>query len=253
MRRNIATLFGTALAALPMLALAAEAQPAPSTRKVAATPPPSLGSAPNCPGPAESKDAKVIDIDHTKAVARLAVNLGAGRFKVVTIKTWDHPDDPRPAVPVIEAARIMQGKLQFYTPQLDPNPESAPETFLLMAEMGGEHVCWATPSSLISDASHTATTKTKVGPTTVSAGAQAPVQEGVQPAVGRASGNAVVRRQAKPQVTPVLAGVSAHLRARARVQATATANESAASATNASAANAQAERSWIEMFNRAAR
>jgi hypothetical protein len=234
-----------------MLALATQAQPAPSTRKLAA-PPPSLGSVPNCPRPVEAKDAKVIDIDQTKAVARLAVNLGAGRFKVVTIKTWDHPDDPRPAVPVIEAAQIMQGKLQFYTPQLDPNPESAPETFLLMADMGGEHVCWATPSSLISDASYAVASQTKSGDTTPSAAARAPTQEVVGPATGRASGNAssppVVRRRAKPQVTPAIAAVSAHLRARAKVQATATANESAAAA-----ANAQAERLWIETFNRSSR
>jgi hypothetical protein len=105
-----------------------------------------------CSRPEEAREAKVVDLDTGKSLAKLAVNLGAGRFKLVRVTIWDRPDDPRPLIPVIEAARITQGLVQFYTPNLNTDPESAHDSFLLMADMGGGVVCWATPASLIKDA-----------------------------------------------------------------------------------------------------
>jgi len=111
-------------------------------------------AAPGCHRPAEAKEAKVIDFDAGKATARLAVNLGSGRFKLVTIKAWDRPEDRRPLIPVIEAARITQGKLQFFTPNLNADPESAPDSFILMTDMGSGYVCWATPGSLLKEGAY---------------------------------------------------------------------------------------------------
>lgn len=105
-----------------------------------------------CARPEEAKEAKVVALDTGKSLAKLAVHLGSGRFKLVQITIWDRSDDPRPLVPVIEAARITQGPVQFYTPNLNNDPESAHDSFLLMADMGGGVVCWATPASLIKDA-----------------------------------------------------------------------------------------------------
>jgi hypothetical protein len=104
-----------------------------------------------CSRPDDAKEAKVVELDTGKSLAKLAVNLGSGRFKLVRITVWDRPEDPRPLIPVIEAARITQGLVQFYTPTLNNDPESAHESFLLMADMGGGDVCWATPPSLIQD------------------------------------------------------------------------------------------------------
>jgi hypothetical protein len=106
----------------------------------------------NCSRPDDAKEAKVVELDTGKSLAKLAVNLGSGRFKLVRITVWDRPDDARPLIPVIEAARITQGLVQFHTPTLNDDPESAYDSFLLMAEMGGGTVCWATPASLIRDA-----------------------------------------------------------------------------------------------------
>src|SRR5215212_10303706 len=111
-------------------------------------------SVPGCPRPADAKEAKVVDFDRTTSVAKLAVNLGSGRFKLVRITGWDRPEDPRPLNPVIEAARITQGTLQFYTPNLNTDPESAHESFVLMTDMGGGYVCWATPNSLIKEGAY---------------------------------------------------------------------------------------------------
>jgi hypothetical protein len=131
----------------------------PQTTTKAPNPPPQalsdqFTSVLGCPKPTEAKDTKVIDFDASTSIARLAVNLGAGRFKMVTIKTWDRQEDPRPLVPVVEAAKIMQGKVQLYTPDLNSDPQSAANSFILMAEMGGEHVCWATPSSLLKEGAY---------------------------------------------------------------------------------------------------
>ena len=107
-----------------------------------------------CPRPKDNKEAKVLDFDPRTAVARLAVHLGGGRFTVAAIKIWERPGDPRPLVPVIQAARIMGGTLDFFSPDLTPNPESAPQRFLIRAEMRGDYVCWATPTSLIDENSY---------------------------------------------------------------------------------------------------
>jgi hypothetical protein len=105
-----------------------------------------------CSRPAEAKEAKVIAFDGN-SVAKLAVSLGSGRFKLVTIKTWERPEDARPLNPVVEAARVTQDKVHFSSPHLNADPETAHDTYLLMVEMGGDHVCWATSKSLINDAS----------------------------------------------------------------------------------------------------
>jgi hypothetical protein len=141
--------------ATALLALPAEAQTRIGTNaKQAPLGSSDVGSLLGCPRPADAKEAKVVDFDASNATARLAVNLGSGRFKLVTIKAWDRPEDPRPIVPVIEAARITQGKLQFFTPDLNSDPESTPNTFIMMIDMGGGYVCWATPSSLLKEGAY---------------------------------------------------------------------------------------------------
>ena len=66
-----------------------------------------------CHPPADAKEAQVLAFDRTSLEAKLAVNMGKGEFKVVTIKLWDRSEDTRPIIPVIEAARITQGKLHL--------------------------------------------------------------------------------------------------------------------------------------------
>ncbi len=113
---------------------------------------PDVISARDCRRPAEAKEAQVLAFDKTSLEAKLAVSLGDGAFKVVTVKLWDRSEDPRPVIPVIEAARITQGKLQFYTPNLDADPEPVHDKqFLLIATLGGAQVCWATESSLLKE------------------------------------------------------------------------------------------------------
>jgi hypothetical protein len=107
------------------------------------------GSALDCPRPEGAKEAKVIDFDPGSSTARLAVNVGSGRFTLVTIKTWDRAGDPRPLTPIIHAAKIMQGKLQFFSRKMSADPASAPDEYLIMTEMGGGYVCWAKPSWLM--------------------------------------------------------------------------------------------------------
>jgi hypothetical protein len=141
----LAGIFGV----MPALSIPASSQIGSSDRPSAA--PPDLTSVADCHRPDDAKEAKVVEVDTGKSLAKLAVNLGSGRFKLVRITVWDRPEDPRPLVPVIEAARIMQGTVQFYTPSLNSDPESAHDSFILMADMGGGYVCWATPSSLISE------------------------------------------------------------------------------------------------------
>ena len=110
-----------------------------------------------CRPPGDAKEAQVLTFDPGSLEAKLAVSLGKDEFKVVTVKLWDRPDDPRPLVPVIEAARITQGKLQFYTPNLNADPQPVHDKgFAIVASLGGAQVCWANPSSLIKEGSRTA-------------------------------------------------------------------------------------------------
>ena len=134
-----------ALAGISLLSVNSEAQTAPQS---------DFKSAPDCARPADAKEAKIIDFDATTSIARLAVNLGSDRYKVVTIKAWDVPEDPRRLIPVIEAARITQGNIQIYAPDLNRDPQSAHESFVLMTEMGAGYVCWATPSALLNDGAY---------------------------------------------------------------------------------------------------
>jgi hypothetical protein len=106
----------------------------------------------NCRRPAEAKEAQVLAFDKTSLEAKLAVSIGNGEFKVVTIRLWDRTDDPRPVAPIIEAARITQGKLQFYTPNLNADPDPVHDKqFLLVAALGGAQVCWATEGALLKE------------------------------------------------------------------------------------------------------
>src|SRR5215204_3941701 len=107
-----------------------------------------------CHPPADAKEAQVLAFDQTSLEAKLAVNLGKGEFKVATIKLWDRSGDTRtrPIIPVIEAARITQGKLQFFTPNLNADPEPVHDKqFVVTATLGGAQLCWATESSLLKD------------------------------------------------------------------------------------------------------
>lgn len=108
----------------------------------------------DCRAPGGTREAQVLAFDKSSLEAKLAVTLdGKGEFKVVSVKIWDRPQDPRPLVPVIEAARITQGKLQFYTPNLNADPEPLHDKqFLLAASLGGAQVCWATEGALLKDA-----------------------------------------------------------------------------------------------------
>ena len=110
-----------------------------------------------CPRPTDAKPAQVLTFDKGSLETKLAVSMGQGEFKVVTIRLWDRPDDSRPVIPVIEAARIMEGQLQFYTPDLNADLESVSNRFVLIAEMGGSQICWATPSALLSEDGYPAT------------------------------------------------------------------------------------------------
>jgi hypothetical protein len=68
----------------------------------------------------------------------------------MTVKIWERPKDPRPLVPVIEAARITQGKLHVFTPNLNADPEPVhAKQILLSASLGGSQVCWATESAML--------------------------------------------------------------------------------------------------------
>jgi hypothetical protein len=138
------------------------------------------GSALDCPRPEGAKEAKVIDFDAGSSTARLAVNVGSGRFTLVTIKTWDRAGDPRPLTPIIEAAKIMQGKLQFFSPKMTTDPASAPDEYLIMTEMGGGYVCWANPASIMQPsnapvAEAPAQAKPVVAPAVVTPAPNAPV------------------------------------------------------------------------------
>src|SRR5215207_11634543 len=105
-----------------LLTLPAHAQTPPSWTSPSWTPPDAV-SVRDCRRPAEGKEAQVLAFDKTSLEAKLAVSVGDRQFKVVTVRLWERHDDPRPVVPVVEAARITQGKLHFYTPNLDADPE----------------------------------------------------------------------------------------------------------------------------------
>ena len=113
-----------------------------------------LRSALGCPRPADTRDAKVVDFDTTTGVARLAVRLGNDRFKLVTINPGESASDPRPLAPVLEAARILQGTVQFFAPDQSSDPESKHEKFVMLVEMGSGTVCWAKPGSLLDDGAY---------------------------------------------------------------------------------------------------
>jgi len=167
-------------------------------------------SAAGCSRPEEAREAKIVEFDTGKSLAKLAVNLGSSRFKLVRITIWDRPEDPRPLVPVIEAARITQGLVQFYTPDLTPDPESTHDKFLLMVDMGGGVVCWATPASLIKDAGQSAAeAKPPSGRGADSVARSAPETRPESPAPaarsqtdGVPAAEAVRRSRTRPQITP---------------------------------------------------
>ncbi len=134
-----------------LLSLPAHAQTTPSWGTSTWTPPDAV-SVRDCRRPAEAKEAQVLAFDKTSLEAKLAVSVGNGQFKVVSVRLWDRHDDPRPVAPVIEAARITQGRLQFYTPNLDADPEPVHDKqFVLIAGLGGTQICWATESSLLKE------------------------------------------------------------------------------------------------------
>src|SRR5215207_8545055 len=136
-----------------MLTLPSHAQTTPSWTSPNWAPSDDAVSVRNCRRPAEAKEAQVLAFDKTSLEAKLAVSVGEGQFKVVTVRLWESHDDPRPVVPVVEAARITQGKVQFYTPNLDADPEPVHDKqFLLIAGLGGAQICWATESPLLKEA-----------------------------------------------------------------------------------------------------
>ncbi len=147
-------ILGGILGAVLLSSAPAQAQTIKAARERSGESASDVTSVPGCPRPADAKEVKVVDFDPGRSVAKLAVNLGSGRFKLVRVTVWDRPEDPRPLIPVIEAARITQGNLQFYAPDLNSDPESAHESFIVMTEMGGGYVCWATPSSLMNEGSY---------------------------------------------------------------------------------------------------
>ena len=113
----------------------------------------------NCTRPADAKEAQVVAFDQSSLEAKLAVSLGEGQFKVVTIKLWNRSEDPRPVIPIVEAARITQGRLHFYTPNINADPDPVHDKqFVLVASLGGVQVCWATESSLLKDAANSRAT-----------------------------------------------------------------------------------------------
>ena len=142
--------------AVPLLSSPIQAQTAPDARREPGKAASDVTSVKGCSRPADAKEAKVLTFDEGSLTAKLVVSLGPGEFKVVTIKLWNHREDPRPVSPVIEAARITQGKLQFYTPDLNADPEPIHDKFVLVATMGGAPICWANPGSLLKEGTRSA-------------------------------------------------------------------------------------------------
>jgi hypothetical protein len=150
------SILGSALMAA-LLSSPTQAQTAAEARKEPGLTASNAISIRGCRPPGDAKEAQVLTFDPGSLEAKLAVSLGKDEFKVVTVKLWDRPDDPRPLVPVIEAARITQGKLQFYTPNLNADPQPIHDKdFAIVASLGGAQVCWANPSSLIKEGGRTA-------------------------------------------------------------------------------------------------
>ena len=151
---SMLTMLGSALVAA-LLSAPAQAQ----TQAPAAA---DATSVRGCRPPSDAKEAQVLTFDPSSLQAKLAVSLGKDEFKVVTVKVWDRPDDPRPLVPVIEAARITQGKLQFYTPHLNVDPQPVHEKdYVVVAALGGAQVCWANPASLVTEGGRAAAREAK--------------------------------------------------------------------------------------------
>jgi hypothetical protein len=118
----------------------------------------------DCRPPTEVKEAQVLVFDKQSLEAKLAVSLGKDEFKVVTVKVWDRPQDPRPLVPVLEAARITQGKLRFYTPNLNADPEPIHDKqFLVAASLGEAQICWSTDSSFLKEGAKPVAPPTQTG------------------------------------------------------------------------------------------
>jgi hypothetical protein len=114
---------------------------------------PAAVSVRNCKPPSDAKDAQVLSFDKLSNEAKLAVTVGNDEFKLVTIKLPERSEDPRPLVPVLEAARITQAKVQFYTPDLNVDPEPPfQKQFVVVASLGGAQLCWATEASLMKEA-----------------------------------------------------------------------------------------------------
>jgi hypothetical protein len=191
------------LGVVPLLSNPAHAQTARNAPHMRAAATSDAVSVVGCSRPSEAKEAKVIDFDATSSTAKLAVHLGSNRFKLVKIKVSDRAGDPRPLVPVIEAARTMQGIVQFYTPELNTDPESDHDSFLLMTEMGGGHVCWATSSGLINQGAP-------------------PVAEGTKPSNIPAASNGTPHpaSEAKSADATAVSNVAPRQRSRTRVQPT---------------------------------
>jgi hypothetical protein len=146
MRRILMLMLLSGGMAIPVVAEAQVGRPADSSAL-------EVVSARGCQAPGGAKEAQVLAFDKSTLEAKLAVAMdNKGEFKVVSVKIWDRPQDPRPLVPVIEAARITQGKLQFYTPNLNADPEPTHDKqFLLTASLGGAQVCWATETALLKE------------------------------------------------------------------------------------------------------
>src|ERR671939_2113859 len=164
---KLSLLGGTVAAA--MLSVPAEAQTARTVRKEPTRTELDAASMRGCPRATDAKPAQVLTFDKGSLETKLAVSMGQGEFKVVTIRVWGRPDDPRPVIPVIEAARIMEGQLQFYTPDLNADLESVSNRFVLIVEMGGPQICWATPSALLGEGGYPATNEASPEPTSAAA------------------------------------------------------------------------------------
>ena len=90
----IVTMLGGALAG-PLLSWPTQAQTSPSWTEQSAKAP-DVVSVRDCRPPADAKEAQVLAFDKVTLEAKLAVSLGKDEFKVVTVKLWDHSQDPRP-------------------------------------------------------------------------------------------------------------------------------------------------------------
>ena len=154
--RHTFRMLGGALAAA-LLSAPTQAQTAAEARGEPSQAAADVISIRGCRPPADAKEAQVLTFEPWSLQARLAVSLGKDAFKVVTVKLWDRPDDPRPVIPVIEAARITEGQLQFYTPDLHADPQPLHDrNYVIVAALGGAQICWANPGSLVKEGARAA-------------------------------------------------------------------------------------------------